>query len=120
MVISVMPVPSTSRAWGRQPYGGWQKKSSCMKCLHPRMPTWVHTTYGRNRRDTEKLLAPSPPVQAGMENILGFVKLLRLRLSSGERVPLSSPPCPLGGLLRTGHFGPTRESVPHLLTIVGR
>ena len=50
----------------------------------------------------------------------GFVKLLRLRLSSGERVPLSSPPYPLGSPLRPCHFGPTLESIPHLLTIVGR
>ena len=50
----------------------------------------------------------------------GFVKLLRLRLSSSERVLLLSPTCPLGGPLRTCHFGPTRESLPHLLTIVGR
>ena len=50
----------------------------------------------------------------------GFVKLLRLRGSSGKRVPLPSPIRPLGGPLRTCHFGPTRESLPHLLTIVGR
>src|SRR5262249_54150127 len=49
----------------------------------------------------------------------GFVKLLRLRCSSGERVPLPGPIRPLGGPLRACHFGPTRESLPHLLTIVG-
>ena len=47
----------------------------------------------------------------------GFVKLLRLRLSSGERVPLSSPTCPLGSPLRTRDFGPTLEAVPHLFSI---
>src|SRR5262245_41762770 len=50
----------------------------------------------------------------------GFVKLLRLRRSSGERVLLPASSHPLSGLLRTCHFGPTRESFPHLLTIVGR
>src|SRR5262245_49171512 len=49
----------------------------------------------------------------------GFVKLLRLRCASGKRVPLPSPIRPLGGPLRACHFGPTRESLPHLLTIVG-
>jgi hypothetical protein len=39
----------------------------------------------------------------------GFVKLLRLRLSSGERVPLPSPTCPLGGALRTCHFGQIKQ-----------
>jgi hypothetical protein len=51
--------------------------------------------------------------------LLGFVKLLRLRRSSGQRVPLPGPLRPLGGPLRAGHFGPTRESLPHLLPIVG-
>src|SRR5262249_47932838 len=45
----------------------------------------------------------------------GFVKLLRLRCSSGKRVLLPGPIRPLGGPLRTCHFGPTRESLPHLL-----
>jgi hypothetical protein len=58
--------------------------------------------------------------QAPRSTFSGFVKLLRLRLSSGERVLLPRPTCPLGGPLRTCHFGPTRESIPHLLTIVGR
>lgn len=49
----------------------------------------------------------------------GIVKLLRLRRSSGEWVPLPSPPDPLGGPLRVCNFGPTLESLPHLLTIVG-
>ena len=51
---------------------------------------------------------------------IGFVKLLRLRCPSGKRVPLPGPIRPLGGLLRACHFGPTRESLLHLLTIVGR
>ena len=50
----------------------------------------------------------------------GFVKLLRLRLSSGKRVPLPSPPHPLGSPLRARNFGPTRESVSHLLAVRGR
>jgi len=50
----------------------------------------------------------------------GFVKLLRLRCSCGKRVPLPGPIRPLGGPLRACHFGPTRASLPHLLTIGGR
>ena len=50
----------------------------------------------------------------------GFVKLLRLRCSSGTRGPLPGPIRSLGGSLRACHFGPTREALPHLLTIVGR
>ena len=49
----------------------------------------------------------------------GFVKLLRLRRPSDERVLLPASPHPLGGPLRACYFGPTRESFPHLLTIVG-
>ena len=37
----------------------------------------------------------------------GIVKLLRLRRSSGKRVPLLNPPHPLGGPLCTRYFGPT-------------
>jgi hypothetical protein len=47
----------------------------------------------------------------------GFVKLLRLRRSSGKRVPLSAPTHPLGGPLRTCNFGPTFESIPHLFVV---
>jgi DNA-binding response OmpR family regulator len=56
------------------------------------------------------------------DNVLtnGFVKLLRLRRSSGKRVPLSGPPDPLGGPLRACHFGPTLEALPHLLAILRR
>jgi len=43
--------------------------------------------------------------------------LLRLRRSSGERVPLSGPPSSLGCPLRTCHCGPTRESLLHLLAV---
>ena len=50
----------------------------------------------------------------------GFVKLLRLRRSSGKRVPLPGPTHPLGGPLRTRDFGPTLEAVPHLLAVLGR
>jgi hypothetical protein len=50
----------------------------------------------------------------------GFVKLLRQRRSLGERVPLSGPPYPLGGPLRACNFGPTFESVSHLLAVRGR
>jgi len=48
------------------------------------------------------------------------VKLLRLRLSAGEQVPFPSPTYPLGGPLRAGNFGPTLESVSHLLAVRGR
>lgn len=58
---------------------------------------------------------------ASVTNALtGFVKLLRLKRSSGKRVPLPGPAHPLGGPLRPCHFGPTRESFLHLLTRVGR
>jgi hypothetical protein len=49
----------------------------------------------------------------------GFVNLLRLKRSSDERVLLPASPHPLGGPLGACHVGPTRESFPHLLTIVG-
>jgi hypothetical protein len=52
-------------------------------------------------------------------NVLyGFVKLLRLRRSSGKRVPLLGPTHPLGGPLHTGNFGPTFESIPHLFAVL--
>jgi hypothetical protein len=47
----------------------------------------------------------------------GFVKLLRLRRSSGKRVPLPGPTHPLGRPLRARNFGPTRESIPHLFAV---
>ena len=50
----------------------------------------------------------------------GFVKLLRLRRSSGKRVPLPGPTHPLGGPLRTCNFSPTLESLPHLFAVPGR
>jgi hypothetical protein len=50
----------------------------------------------------------------------GFVKLLRLRRSSGKRVPLPGPPHPLGSPLRTRDLGPTREALLHLLTVSRR
>src|SRR5262249_18504758 len=52
-----------------------------------------------------------------LQHLLGFVKLLRRRRSSGERVLLPSPTCPLGSPLRTCHFGPTLESLPHLCAV---
>jgi hypothetical protein len=58
--------------------------------------------------------------RAKATRVRDFVKLLRLRRSSGKRVPLPYPPCPFGGPLRTRDLGPTRESLPHFLTIVGR
>jgi hypothetical protein len=48
----------------------------------------------------------------------GFVKLLRLRRSSGERVLFPDSTHPLGGSLRACHFGPTLETVSHLLAVV--
>ena|SRR5215813_9170437 len=48
----------------------------------------------------------------------GFVKLLRLRRSSGKRVPLPGPLHPLGSPLCTRNVGPTRESLPHLHTVL--
>jgi hypothetical protein len=50
----------------------------------------------------------------------GFVKLLRLRRFSGERVSFPGPPRPLGSPLRSRHFGPTLKSVPHFLAILQR
>ena len=50
----------------------------------------------------------------------GFVKLLRLRHSSGKRVPLPGPTYPLGGPLRPCNFGPTFESIPHLFAVLRR
>jgi len=50
----------------------------------------------------------------------GFVKLLRLRRSSGKRVPLPGPPHPLSGPLRTCDIGPTRESLPQLCAVLRR
>jgi putative transposase len=50
----------------------------------------------------------------------GFVKLLRLRHSSGKWVPLPGPTHPLGGPLRTCNFGPTFESIPHLFAVLRR
>jgi hypothetical protein len=48
----------------------------------------------------------------------GFVKLLRLRRSSGKREPLPGPTRPLGGPLRPCNFSPTLESLPHLLAVL--
>ncbi len=48
---------------------------------------------------------------------LSFVKLLRLKRASGKRVPLPGPTHPLGGPLRTCHFGPAREAMLHLVTV---
>ena len=56
----------------------------------------------------------------GPNPVAGFVKLLRLRLFSGERVSFPGPPRPLGSPLRTRHFGPTLKSVPHFLAILRR
>jgi hypothetical protein len=52
--------------------------------------------------------------------LVGFVKLLRLKRTSGKRVPLPGPPHPLGGPLCTRYFGPTLESTPHLLAVLRR
>jgi hypothetical protein len=49
----------------------------------------------------------------------GFVNLLCPRRSSGKRVPLPGPPCLLGSPLCARDLGPTRESLPHLLTVGG-
>src|SRR5215475_7562279 len=50
----------------------------------------------------------------------GFVKLLRLRRSSGKWVPLSGPPHPLGSPIRARNVGPTLESIPHLFAVLRR
>jgi hypothetical protein len=50
----------------------------------------------------------------------GFVKLLRLRRSSGKRGPLPGPTRPLGGPLRPCNFSPTLESLPHLFAVLRR
>ena len=50
----------------------------------------------------------------------GFVKLLRLRRSSGKQVPLPSPIRPLGGPLRPCNFSPTLEALPHLFAVLRR
>ena len=50
----------------------------------------------------------------------GFVKLLRLRCSSGKRGPLLGPTRPLGGPLCPCYFCPTLESLPHLLAVLRR
>ena len=50
----------------------------------------------------------------------GFVKLLRLRRSSGKWVPLPGPPHPLGSPLRPCNVSPTLESLPHLLAVLRR
>ena len=50
----------------------------------------------------------------------GIVKLLRLRHSSGKRVPLPGPPHPLGGPLRPCNFSPALESLPHLFAVLRR
>ncbi len=60
----------------------------------------------------ERILMPNVPQ--------GFVKLLRLRRSSGKRMLLHVPPSSLGSPLRACHFGPTLEAFPHLLAVVRR
>ena len=59
-------------------------------------------------------------VRPGLQQMTlpGFVKLLRLRRSSGERVLFPGSTHPLGGSLRACHFGPTLETVSHLLAVV--
>src|SRR5262245_46589638 len=61
---------------------------------------------------------PSPAPRKGPSG--GFVKLLRLRHSSGKWVPLPGPTHPLGGPLRPCNFGPTFESIPHLFAVLRR
>ena len=53
----------------------------------------------------------------------GIVKLLRMSPPQGEQGLPGAPyrPClPLCSPLRTRDFGPTREAVPHLLTVLRR
>src|SRR5262247_3661670 len=82
------------------------------------LPVYFLADEKHSRALTAKVYLPT--IVCGRVLWHGFVKLLRLRCSSGKRVPLPGPLRPLGGPLRPCHFGPTRESLPHLLTIVGR
>ena len=50
-------------------------------------------------------------------SIAGFVKLLKLRRSSGELVSLPGPTYPLGGPLCACYVGPTRASFQPLLAV---
>ena len=52
--------------------------------------------------------------------ILGFVKLLKPRRSSGKRVSLPGPPHRLGNPLRIRNLAPTLESIPHLFAVPRR
>jgi hypothetical protein len=58
-----------------------------------------------------------PQWQTAYQTWRGFVKLLRLRLSSGKRVPFPGPTYPLGRPLRARNFGPMLESIPHLFAV---
>ena len=49
-----------------------------------------------------------------------FVNLLKLISSQGKWGHSPGPPCLLGRPLRARDFGPTRESLPHLLAVLRR
>jgi hypothetical protein len=71
-----------------------------------------HVTW---QRDT--LLARGGTIPTRACTPTGFVKLLRLRRASGKRVPLPGPTHPLGSPLRARNFGPTLESLLHLVAV---
>jgi hypothetical protein len=53
-------------------------------------------------------------------NQIGFVNLLRQKLSWNTRIVYPVPAYPLSSPLRTRDFGPALESFPHLLPVVRR
>jgi len=80
----------------------------------------VPGTYGRV---TPRWETPGRPPIHGLQELPasdpgGFVKLLKLRRSSGKRMPLPGPIHPLGGPLRPCDVGPTLESLPHLFAVL--
>ena len=49
----------------------------------------------------------------------GFVNVLSLGLASDEQAAYSGSTCPLDNPLRPCNLGPTLESFPHLLAVIG-
>src|SRR5262245_12870261 len=90
-------------------------------CIYPnkisRLVTYIHN---HDRRPCKRWDTPNFLSSFSYMRRLGFVKLLRLRRSSGKRVPLLGPTRPLGGPFRTCNFRPTRESLPHLFAVLQR
>ena len=116
---AVRPAP-TLPLWGRLCYkdlGQFVARLYCSLLRLVRTSNHAHWhiihTFGVPQVDTKGYLRPDGSGS-------GFVKLLRLRRSSGKRVPLPGPTHPLGGPLRTCNFGPTLESLPHLFAVLRR